>query len=112
MTAAEAHAERDAEIAVMTLGEIGSEDIADTRMMETGFEKGITIEIGIIEAIVTGLVIEITTGDDRARVLVANMIAERKLDLGESSVATPQLNADENLNTAETEMTATGDIDL
>jgi hypothetical protein len=110
--AAEAHAERDAEIAVMTVGETGSEDTADTKMMETGIEKGITIEIVIIEATDTDLVTEITTGDDRARVLVAKMIAERDLDLGESSVVTPQLNADANLNAAETEMTVTGGIDL
>ncbi|GLI80938.1 hypothetical protein PoHVEF18_009305 [Penicillium ochrochloron] len=110
--AAEAHAERDAEIAVMTVGETGSEDTADTKMMETGIEKGITIEIVIIEATDTDLVTEITTGDDRARVLVAKMIAERNLDLGESSVVTPQLNPDANLNAAETEMTATGGIDL
>jgi hypothetical protein len=112
VTAAEAHAERDAVIAVMTVGETESEDIADTKMMQTGIEKGITIEIVIIEATDTGLATEITIGDDHARVLVAKIFAERNPDLGESSVVTPQLNADVNLNAAETARTATGSIDL
>jgi hypothetical protein len=112
VTAAEAHAERCAEIAVVTVVETGSEDIADTKMMETGIEKGITIEIVIVEATDTGLATEITTGDDRALVLVAKMIAERNLDRGESSVATLQPNTDANPNVGETEMTATGDVDL
>jgi hypothetical protein len=116
--AAEAHAERDAENAVMTVAGTGSDDTADTKMMETGIEKGImiergiTIEIVIIEATDTGLAIEITTGDDPAHIPETKMIAERNPGPGESSEATPQLNAAVSLNVAETEITATGDIDL
>ncbi|KAF3399848.1 Multiple myeloma tumor-associated protein 2 [Penicillium rolfsii] len=89
-------------------GQSRSESTADTEMMETRIENGITIGIVIVEATGTDLVTEITTGDDRARGLMAKMIATRTLDLGESDVATLQLNGD----ATETEMTATGGIDL
>lgn len=111
--AAGVHIGRDAEIAVMTVPEIGSEDTADTMMTtEKGVMKGITIEIVIIEAADAGLATEITIGDDLARVLVIKMTEERRLDLGGSSEANHHLEVDANLNAAETEMTATGDINL
>lgn len=109
--AAEAHTEIDAEIEATAVAEIGSEGTADTRMIEKGTMKGMTIEIVIIEATDTDLVTEITIGDDLARV-PETRIAERNLGLGGSIVAIPQLDADANLNAAKTEMTATGDTDL
>lgn len=113
MIAVEAHIERGAEIAAMTVLEIRSEDTADTTMTtRKGIVKKITIEIVIIEAADTGLATEITIGNDLARALVININEERRLGLGGSSVVVPMLNADVNLNVAETEMIATGDTDL
>jgi phosphosulfolactate synthase (CoM biosynthesis protein A) len=113
MIAVEAHIERGAEIAVMTVLEIKSEDTADTTMTtEKEIVKEITIEIVIIEAADTGLTRKIIIGNDLARVLAIKINEERSLGLGGLSVVIPLLNADVNLNVAETEMTATGDTDL
>jgi hypothetical protein len=110
--AAEAPTERDAEIAVMNVAETTSEDIGDIRMIETGIIQGTMIETVITMATGTGLVIEITVGDDPAPGFETKMIAERNHDPVESNVTTHQLSVAVKLNVAETEMTASGDVNL
>ncbi|KAJ5166430.1 uncharacterized protein N7482_005211 [Penicillium canariense] len=109
---AEAPAGRDAPTAVTTAAETGSEDTAETGTIAIANGTAIEIGIVIIAAIDTGLVTEITTGDDLTRVLEPNMTARWNPDLGESSAVTLQLNVDATLTATETAMTAVGDIDL